>query len=67
MCIYIYTASLVAQRLKRLLPMRETWVQSLSWEDTLEKGKATHFNILPWRILWTVQFSHSVMSESVNP
>ena len=33
----------------------ETWVQSLSWEDLLEKGKATHSSILAWRILWTIQ------------
>ena len=35
--------------------MRETWVQSLCWEDPLEKGKATHSSILAWRILWTIQ------------
>ena len=33
--------------------MRETWVQSLGWEDPLEKGKATHSSILAWRIPWT--------------
>ena len=32
----------------------ETWVQSLSWEDPLEKGTATHSNILAWRIPWTI-------------
>ena len=32
----------------------ETWVQSLAWEDPLEKGKATHSSILAWRIPWTV-------------
>ena len=56
-------ASLVAQLVKNLPATWETWVQSLSWEDPLENGKATHFNILPWRILWTVQFS-SVQSLS---
>ena len=35
--------------------MQETWVRSLGWEDTLEKGKATHSNILSWRILCTMQ------------
>ena len=35
-------ASLVAQRLKRLPGMQETWVRTLGWEDSLEKGKATH-------------------------
>ena len=34
--------------------MWETWVQSLGWEDPLEKGKATHSNILAWRISWAV-------------
>ena len=33
--------------------MQETWVQFLGWEDPLEKGMATHSNILAWRILWT--------------
>ena len=33
--------------------MQETWVQSLSWEDSLEKGTTTHSNILAWRISWT--------------
>ena len=48
-------ASLVAQMVKRLPAMRETWVQFLGWEDPLEKGKATHSSILAWRIPWTVQ------------
>ena len=46
-------ASLVAQLVKNPA-MWETWIQSLDWEDTLEKGKATHSNILAWRIPWTV-------------
>ena len=45
-------ASLVAQRLKSLPPMRETWVQSLGWEDPLEKEMAIHSSILAWRIPW---------------
>ena len=48
------TASLVAQLVKNPPAMRETWVQSLGWDDPLEKGKATHFSILAWRIPWTV-------------
>ena len=48
-------ASLVAQVIKHLPAMRETWVQSLGWEDPQEKGKATHSSILAWRIPWTVQ------------
>ena len=47
-------ASLVAQRVKHLPTMRETWVQSLGGEDPLEKGKATHSSILTWTIPWTV-------------
>ena len=46
-------ASLVVQRIKRLPAMRETWVQSLGWEDPLEKDMATHSSILAWRIPWT--------------
>ena len=46
-------ASLVAQKVKNLPAMLETWVQSLGWEDPLEKGTATHSSILAWRILWT--------------
>ena len=40
---------------KNLLTMWETWVRSLGLEDPLEKGMATHSNILAWRILWTVK------------
>ena len=40
----------VAQTVKNLPTMWETWVQSLGWEDALEKGMATHFSILDWRI-----------------
>ena len=43
-------ASLVAQTVKNKPLMRETWVQSLGWEDPLEKGMATHFSILAWRL-----------------
>ena len=43
-------ASLVAQMVKNLPAMQETWVQSLGWEDPLEEGMATHSNILAWRI-----------------
>ena len=47
-------ASLVAQLVKHLPAMWETWVLSLDWEDPLEKGKATHSSILAWRIPWTL-------------
>ena len=43
-------ASLVTQTVKNLPTMQETWVRSLSWEDPLEEGMATHSNILAWRI-----------------
>ena len=46
-------ASLVAQLVKNLPAMRETWVQSLGWEDPLEKGKTTHSSVLAWEIPWT--------------
>ena len=43
----------MAQRVKNLPAMREIQVQSLGWEDPLEKGMAIHFSILAWRIPWT--------------
>ena len=43
----------MAQTVERLPAMRETQVQSLGWENRLEKGMATHFSILAWIILWT--------------
>ena len=43
-------ATLVAQVVKNLPAMRETWVQSLGWEDPLEESMATHFIIFAWRI-----------------
>ena len=46
----MFWASLVAQLVKNLLAKRETWVQSLGWEDALEEGMATHSSILAWRI-----------------
>ena len=47
-------ASLVAQLVKNLPAMWETWVRSLGWEDLLKKGKATQSSTLAWRISWTV-------------
>ena len=43
----------MAQMVKNLLAGQETWVPSLGREDPLEKGMATHSNILAWRIPWT--------------
>ena len=45
-------ASLVAQRVKNLPAVQETWVLSLGWEDPLEEGMATHSSILTWSIPW---------------
>ena len=46
-------ASLVAQTIKNMPAMQETWVQYLGWEEPLEKKTATHSSILAWRIPWT--------------
>ena len=51
--VHVIAASLVAQMVKRLPAMQETWVQSLGWEDLLEKAMATHSSILAWKIPWT--------------
>ena len=48
-------AFLVAQTVKNLPAMHETWVRSVGWEDPLEKGLATHCSILAWRIPWREQ------------
>ena len=48
--LILYGASLVAQTVKNPPAMRETWVQSLGWEDSLEEGMATHSSVLAWRI-----------------
>ena len=47
-------AALVAQLVKNLPAMWETWVRSLGWEDPLENRKATRSSILAWRIPWTI-------------
>ena len=46
--------SLVAQLVKNPPAVSETWVQSLGWEDPLEKGKAAHSSIVDWGIPWTL-------------
>ena len=48
-----FLASLVAQTVKRLSAMQETQIQSLGWEDPLEKEMAAHCSILAWKIPWT--------------
>ena len=45
----------MAQMVKRLSAMQETWVQSLGWEDPLEKEMAAHSRILAWIIPWTAE------------
>ena len=54
-------ASLVAQLVKKLPAMQETWVQSLGWENPLQKGTATHSSILAWKSPLTIQ---SMVSQS---
>ena len=53
MVLGINRASLVAQSVKNLPAVQETRVQSLGWEDPLEKEMATHSSILAWKISWT--------------
>ena len=48
--IFLTNINKVAQTVKNLPAMWETWVQSLGWEDLLEEGMATHFSTLAWRI-----------------
>ena len=51
---FIFIGSfLVAQMVKKLSAMQETWIRSLSQEDPLEKGMVTHSSILAWRTPWT--------------
>ena len=49
----ILRASLVAQTVKNLSAAKETWIGSLGWEDSLEKGIVLHSSIFAWRIPWT--------------
>ena len=51
--VMLMNNALVAQRIKHLPAMQETWVWFLSWDDPLEKEMATHSSILAWRIPWT--------------
>ena len=46
-------APVLAERVKNLPAMQETWIRSLGWKNLLEKGVATHSSILAWRISWT--------------
>ena len=49
---FLIKTFLVAQTVKRLPTMQETWVRSLGWEDPLEKEMATHSSTLTWKIPW---------------
>ena len=64
----LFWTSLVAQMVKNLPEMQKTWVQSLGWEDALEKRMATHASILAWRIQWTKEPDglHSMASPRVR-
>ena len=62
--LWIDQASLVAQTVKNPPAVQEIWVQSLGWEDPLEKGMATYSSILAWRIPWILQ---SMGSQRVEP
>ena len=56
----------MAQLVKNPPAMRETWVQSLGWEDSLEKGNATHSSILAWRIPWSREESDTTERFSMQ-
>ena len=62
--ICIPRASLVAQTVKNLPTMWETWIQSLGWEDSLEEGMATHSSILAWRIPQTEEKPHGGLQST---
>ena len=58
--------SLVAQRIKHLPTMQETQLQSLGWEDPLEKEMATHSSTLAWKIPWTEETGRLQSMESLG-
>ena len=53
-CTFEWGVSLMAQLVKNLPAMWETWVQSPGWDNPLKKGRATHSSILAWKIPWTL-------------
>ena len=60
----------MAQVVKNPPAMQETWVQSLAWEDPLEKGTATHSSVLAWRISWNISpwgCKQSDTAEQLSP
>ena len=58
--------SLVAQLVKNLPAIQETWIRSLGWEDPLEKGMATHSSILAWRIPWVCTVHGVTESDTIE-
>ena len=67
MALSMGRASLVAQTVKHMPTMPETRVQSLGWEDLLEKEMVTHSNILAWKIPWTEEPDRLQSMESQRP
>ena len=59
--LFIWASSLVAQMVKNLPVMQESWVRSLGWGDSLEKGMATHSSILAWRIQCTEELYRGLL------
>ena len=62
--LFSFKASLVAQSVKHLPSVPETQVQSLGWEDPLEKEMAAHSSIVAWEIPWTVEPSRLLSTGS---
>ena len=61
----------MAQTVKRVSTMQETWVRSLGWEDPLEKEMATHSSTIAWKIPWTeepggLHTVHGVTTEQLH-
>ena len=63
---YVIHLKIIAQLVKNLPTMQETWVQSLGQEDPLEEGMAIHSSILAWRIPWTEEPSGLVHGVTKN-
>ena len=63
---HIFWASLVAQMVKNLPAMQETWVRYLGWKDPLEEGMAIHSSILAWRILMDRGAWQAIVHEVTN-
>ena len=63
--VFCLGASPLVQLVKNLPAMWEIWVRSLDWEDTLERGKATHSSILAWRIPW-MMLESTIRKQKIN-